>query len=314
MTDETKPPETTALTVYQPEDTSLEPRTLDQLKAFADTFAMAQLLPSHLRGKPADLAITVMYGRELGLTPVQAIQDIFVIEGKPGVSAGLAIAKVKSSPVCDYFIQVESTDQKATYETHRKGEPQPVRLTFTLEDAKRAELADKKNWKRFPAAMLRNRAAMQLARDVYPDVVRNIYDRDEVEDFRPAAPTYVAPPVMSGNISAFAQVTDESSTIIPTKGEPIIEPPRPKTLAARIESARTVGDLEKLLPDLQALPEAEKAIYRTAYTAKKKALLYPESKPTWGDEVKADGGIIVQKPAVSLEVAGEREPGADDDA
>jgi hypothetical protein len=294
------PEQSTAMVLHRPADTSLEPQTLDELKTFAETFSQAELLPKHLRGKPADLAITVLYGRELGLTPMQAIQDIFVIEGKPGVSAGLAVAKVKTSPVCEYFHRIESTATIATYETKRRGEPTPVRLSFTIEEARTAELTGKTNWKKFPAAMLRNRAAMQLARDVYPDVVRNIYDRDEVEEFASLSPTpFVAPPSMAAK-AVEATVTERPA--------PIIEAPRPSTFESRIDSARTVSDLEALLAELAQLPDDDrKTKLRALYTAKKKGIIQPRSKPTWGDEPPA---AAPPEPAVPETI---REPGSDDE-
>src|SRR5690606_14566168 len=86
-------------------------------------------------------------------------------------------------PACKYFRLVESTDERATYETLREGEPEPTRITWTIQQAAKAGLTGRQNWKAHPAAMLRARASAALARAVYPDVAMGIYDPDEALDF-----------------------------------------------------------------------------------------------------------------------------------
>lgn len=159
-----------------------EPNNLDQAYSLAERLATASLLPVYLRGKPSDVFMTLLLGRDLGLTAMQAITGIHVIEGKPSVSAQTAVALVKRSGLCKYFRLVEGSDKAASYETHRVGEPGPTRMTYTIEEAQRAGLSGKHNWKAYPAAMLRARCAMALARDVYPDLIANVYDPEELED------------------------------------------------------------------------------------------------------------------------------------
>ena len=300
----------TALATIENAETSLQPTTLAQLKAFADTFAVSQLLPTHLRNKPADVAITVLYGRELGLTPMQAIQGIFVIEGKPGVSAATAVALVKRSPLCEYFTCIESTEKRAVYETKRRGEPQPTRLSFTIEEAGRAELATKGTWKKYPAAMLRNRAAMQLARDVYPDVVANIVDHDEADELgAPAAGGMVAPPPPA--FQAPAGTLEATATPVPavTPAKPLLE---------RLSTAPTLEALVDLAAECKASPPAEQDALRAAYAHRKATLGLAAAKSTAPAEppapaVSKNWGDILDAGAKADGVQAEREPGQDDD-
>lgn len=172
-----------------------EPQSLDQAMVLAKTMAASGLMPSALRNKPADILIVLMAGRELGIGPMQSVQDINVIQGKPVYSADLMVALCKRNrSVCEFFRLVEATDERATYETKRVGSPHPESLTFTMEDAKRLGLTGRDNYQKQPKTMLRHRAAAALARDVYPDLVRG-YDPDEALDFaQPAAVVDVNPP------------------------------------------------------------------------------------------------------------------------
>jgi hypothetical protein len=160
-----------------------EPSSLPEAMTLAETLAKSALVPSALRGKPQDILLILATARELGIGPMQAISDVNVIQGKPVMSADLMLALCKRRPdVCRYIRLVESTPTQATYETQRVGAPEPERFTFTIEDAKRLGIAGKDNYQKQPATMLRRRAASQLARETYQDLVRG-YDPDEAEDF-----------------------------------------------------------------------------------------------------------------------------------
>ncbi len=154
----------------------------NELSALVGDLRAAELLPKHLRGKPADLMLIMLTGQELGLGPMQAIRSIHVIEGKPTLSADLMAAQAMRSPVCIYLRPVVSTPERATYETLRKGWPEPMAMSFTIEEAKAAGLASKDNWRKFPAAMLRARCIAALVRAAYPDLMMGIYDPDELDD------------------------------------------------------------------------------------------------------------------------------------
>jgi hypothetical protein len=170
------------------------PENLNQAWKLSEQLAESTMMPPDLSQKPANVFVTLMYGHELGLSPMQAIVGISVIKGRPRVNSQLAVALVKRSPLCKYFRLVESSSTIATYETHRRGDPGPVKMSFTIGEAEAAGLLTNANWKAYPAAMLRARAAAHLARAVYEDVVANVYTDDELDELRGGGEQYVAPP------------------------------------------------------------------------------------------------------------------------
>lgn len=161
---------------------AFEPANVDEGYELAKLLVASGLLGKSIQRPEAAFAV-IAVGRELGLTAMQSIRSIHIIEGKPTLSADLIAALCKSRPdVCLYFRMVESTATVARFETHRKGEPEPTPMTFSIEDAARAGVTGKDNWKKYPAAMLRARCITALARAVYPDLAMGIYDPDEIED------------------------------------------------------------------------------------------------------------------------------------
>jgi hypothetical protein len=166
--------------------TPFTPSNLEQAEKLALQLSKALILPVSLRGKPADVLAVMITGHELGLSPMQAVRGIHLIDGKVSMSADLAVSLVKRSPLCVSFKLIESNDKLATYETERRGEGK-TSLSFTIQQASVAGLAGRGTWQKYPAAMLRARCAMGLARAVYPDLLMGVYDPDEAVEIEARA-------------------------------------------------------------------------------------------------------------------------------
>ena len=160
---------------------AFEPRNYRQAFKLAEMLVRSGLLPRTIATPEAALAIMVT-GRELGLTMMQSMRSIVVIEGKPTLSADLMVALVKRSPDCEYFIIVSTSTEKCEIRTKRRSEPEAQTFTWTIQDAERANLLRKDNWKCYPRAMLRARCAAEASRAVYPHRMMGIYLSDEIGD------------------------------------------------------------------------------------------------------------------------------------
>jgi hypothetical protein len=64
---------------------TLAPATLAELMEFAEIAARSQFVPKDYRGHPEDILLAVQLGSEVGLRPLQALQNIAVINGRPAV-------------------------------------------------------------------------------------------------------------------------------------------------------------------------------------------------------------------------------------
>jgi hypothetical protein len=157
------------------------PQGLGELWKFAEAAAKSRLYGV----TTTEAAFMVLQtGMELGLMPTQALRGIYIVQNRPMLSADLCVAIVQSDARCDYWRTIESTPVSCTIETRRKGSPEPTRKTWTEADAKRADLYGKGTWKQYPAQMLRHRCAMDLAREVYSDLLLGLYTPAEFDDTR----------------------------------------------------------------------------------------------------------------------------------
>jgi hypothetical protein len=170
----------TNLAVYQPQN-------LQDAQALAKLWSCAGLVPAAFRGKPSDILLVMARGSDMGLSPVQSLHAFFVINGRVGMYSDALVGVVVGKPMCRYFRLVSSDDKQATYETLREGSPEPVRLTYTMEQAKAAGLTSNATYSKHPAAMLRARCSAALARATYPDLVAGIYEPSELEEIPQAA-------------------------------------------------------------------------------------------------------------------------------
>ena len=163
-----------------------DPRNFVEALRIAAFYASTSLL-GKVRSPEAALLIMAV-GAELSIPATTALRAIHIVKGKPVLSSDLLVALcVKRPDVCEYFVCTESTDKSATYETKRKGRTAPISNTFTIEDASRAKLGvgnPDSNWGKYPKAMLRHRAAAELARQVYPDIVLGLYSDSEEDEIR----------------------------------------------------------------------------------------------------------------------------------
>lgn len=164
---------------------AIVPKTINELMTLSELLAKSELLPKALRGKVPDVAMTILAGQEMGLTPMAALRNFHVIEGKPVMSADGMVALALGSGLARYFKPVEESAESVTYETLRVGNEKPQRCTWTKQMAKDAGLNTKDNWRLFPRQMLAARAKSELARNVYPDVLAGCVSDVEYSDYTP---------------------------------------------------------------------------------------------------------------------------------
>lgn len=105
----------------------------------------------------AQAVVKILYGRELGFSPVVSMMGIHVIEGKPALSANLMGAMVKRSGKYDYRV-TKLTDVECTLDFTQDGQP-VGQSSFTMQDAQKARvIRDGSGWTKYPRNMLFARA------------------------------------------------------------------------------------------------------------------------------------------------------------
>lgn len=156
----------------------------------ASTTGAEGMFPTSLRN-PGARAAVVLAGLELGMTPMQALRSLHIIEGRVVIAADAQLAIVMRAGVAVDWL--ESTPTAAKLKIQR-GERRPLEVAYTMEDAQRAGLAGRGTWKAHPAAMLRARCITTAIRMYCPDILAGAYSPDEADDFRRDQPAQVEPP------------------------------------------------------------------------------------------------------------------------
>ena len=162
----------------------LSPQTFEQALTFSTYLADSDLVPKDFKGKPGNCLIAMQWGSELGLKPLQAMQNLAIINGRPSLWGDAVIALVRGSPLCESIIETDDGNT-ATCKVKRRGEAEQMR-TFSMEDAAAAGLKGKQGpWAQYPKRMRQMRARAFALRDVFPDVLRGLPVAEELMDTPP---------------------------------------------------------------------------------------------------------------------------------
>lgn len=179
---------------------SLQPRNAKEAWWLSGTLLNSRLYPK-FKSQEQVYAIIVR-GQELGIGAMASLDCIHMVEGKPTMGAHLIIARAMAHPKCEWFRLVESTDERATYETKHRDYTEPTKHTYTLAEAQaagvcpmviRREPVLQKNeygkmkdirgqWEKRLREMLRKTSGTQLTRITYPDAALGLYATEELTD------------------------------------------------------------------------------------------------------------------------------------
>lgn len=128
---------------------------------------------------PAGAFVIVQYGAELGLGPMQSLQMISIINGKPACDAKLLLALMKRDGWNYKILKSDDKECKMLFKKHS----QEHIISYTIEEAKEAKLTERDNWKKYKADMLFSRCASRASRRLSPETSLGIYTSEEVEAF-----------------------------------------------------------------------------------------------------------------------------------
>ncbi len=148
-----------------------------------------------------NLAVAIIYGDKMGWSPEESAMRVFSVHGKPSIEAKDAIAFItrfvelrladgRTKPFLeggDWIWPVEESDSRAVWKSRRNGVE--VTSEWTMARAEQAGYTGNDKYQTNPTEMLRWKAAMEVARIQWMDVLRGLaYSREELElDSAPVA-------------------------------------------------------------------------------------------------------------------------------
>lgn len=209
MTETTEPkPKTSVLAQVETSVCGLVLNNLEDMTTVAQIILQSNIAPDSFKTKE-QIFVGLQTGAEIGLKPMQALNSIVVIKGKPTLWGDAALALVKRSGLCEYCkeyfvlpgeytedgkvqklseIEMQYTNiddypdnLTAVCETKRKGEDEAVTRYFSVADAKLARLWKKPGpWTTHPKRMLPYKARAFNLRDNFPDVLFGMHLAEEM--------------------------------------------------------------------------------------------------------------------------------------
>lgn len=167
----------------------LAPNNFEHYYRIANMMSKSDMVPKAYKDKPQDILIAMEFGRSLGLSPLAAIQNIAVINGKPCIYGDGMLAVCSGHPEFENIEELpihgngnEVIGYKCT--VHRKGRS-PVSQSFTKDDANKARLLKKVGpWTEYPERMLQMRARGFALRDSFADALSGVGLAEEVKDYQ----------------------------------------------------------------------------------------------------------------------------------
>ena len=173
---------------------------LDSMQRFATMVLASDLAPSQYRKgsqaqQVANVCVALQYGLELGLSPMQSLQGVAVINGKPTVYGDALLGLCYASGLVEEFeVEVQGTGDArgAVCTVKRQGVENKIVRAFTIGDAKKAKLWGRSGpWPQYPERMLEHRARGFALRDAFADKLRGVITAEEARDYPTEEPREV---------------------------------------------------------------------------------------------------------------------------
>jgi hypothetical protein len=228
--------------------TGLALQSFDDAFRFAKMVAASEFSPKDFKGKPESCMLAIQHGSEVGLSPMQSLQSIAVINGRPTIWGDAALALVQASAVCEYvreYTEGDGDNLVAVCEAKRRGYPAPTVVRFSVADAKKAGLWGKAGpWGSYPLRMLALRARGFALRNAFADALRGLITAEEAQDYPTPAPQQDHGPA-GGAYAQFVKPQPEPVVVRPKFDGNGVDSPLGKARVA-VSRATTVERLEKL--------------------------------------------------------------------
>lgn len=263
----------------------------------AEIFSKTKMIPVHFQGKPEDCFVALQMADRMKVDPMMALQNIYVVGGKPGLSGALIISLINNSGKLKSGIRFRVEGKDATLAVTAYGETvmgELVEFTASMAMAK-AEGWDKNpKYRSMPEVMLRYRAATFLARFNFPEVILGMHSAEEWEDVEAAQGGTVQRAAVSASSAGTALLAAKAKAgPLP----PLAPEPDELLSFAKPEHGKLVGRLI----DALILPSDFRTVHGKALQAYLEAVPLPAKPGPVEDAIRAFLQTIELTPGCDLE-------------
>jgi hypothetical protein len=291
------------------------PRNIEETFRLAGAIHASGLAPDSYKG-PDQVMVAIMSGAEIGLSPMQSLQSIAVINGRVTLwgDGALAIVRTNKFRVREWC-EGSGDERTAHCEVIRPDTEETIERTFSVAQAKKAGLWTKRGpWQDYPERMLQMRARAWAMRDGAADVLRGLSIREEVQDYTNVRDVTPAKSGLMQRLQGKGFHPSNVDQIDPETGEitdAVIEEVSPvaEQVSAAVTALRHAGtraDLEAAKLDGEhiagASPE-ERTWLRETYEARLKELSIaePQSEPETAEFSDVSTSQAATEPTLGLD-------------
>jgi hypothetical protein len=158
---------------------------VSDLMEYGKMFAEAGVFPDVKSAGQA--AVKILAGREVGLSPMQAINSFYFVSGRLAMVTQAMAALIKRSGKYDYEIMSQTAEGCSIAFFKVNGTKEKIgESVFDKAKAAKAGLINKDNYKNYPENMYFVRALANGARWFCPDAISGFYTVEELQDLEPS--------------------------------------------------------------------------------------------------------------------------------
>jgi hypothetical protein len=225
------------------------PAALGHLWRIATGYSRSQLVPDAFKRKPDDCFIACQLALRLNVDPFMLMQNMYVVCGRPGFEAKLAVALLNASgkikgTLKTTFVGKKGTDDYGCFawaidaDTGEKVTGPTVDWKTVTEEGwnKDKPLRDgkgvqKSKWNTMPDLMFVYRAASFFIKANYPEVLMGMQTREELEDSQPVRvePQFVQGQTVQGLLGGQDADVNQTDPRDETPETPVASTLRPET-------------------------------------------------------------------------------------
>ena len=167
-----------------------DPKSFEHTWRVATAFSKSQLVPTHFQNKPEDCMVALMMANQLNIDPYSALQNLQMIKGKVAFSSAFAIALANdrgsfAAPIT-WDIEGKGESLVVTAKAKLKKTGEIVKVSVSMETAKKEGWTRNTKYQTMPEQMLRYRSATWLIRLHCPEVLLGMQASDEITDVEPS--------------------------------------------------------------------------------------------------------------------------------
>jgi hypothetical protein len=217
--------------------------SFDDIYRFARVVVASKFCPPNFND--ADCFICISRGLEIGMSPMMSLEAIYIVNNRATLFGDAPKAICEASGLLEDYEQsyegTEGTDDFRAVVTSKRRGRKPQTESFSVRDAKTAELWGKKGpWTTYPKRMLMFRARGYNLRDNFGDILKGFQIGELVDDFenaKQASARVVEPNFANGNPAQSSAENQLPKAWQQSQGEPA-------DLQAQKRHRRTKAEME----------------------------------------------------------------------